>query len=361
MDLYKFDKVLGTVDQRQWFGKAIKHFVLAVVATAFAAFLFSCGDQNSQIVQNENTGGALGTSYSIIYQSDRELDFQDEIDSVFRAVNQSLSTYIGDSDISKINQGDTTIVVDDMFREVFELSKEVHHKTDGYFDPTVGVLVNAWGFGPERKMTMDSTRVDSLLAYVGFDKVSLSENGRVKKENPTIYFDFNAIAKGYAIDRLARMMDGMGIQNYLLEVGGELVAKGENRMKKQPWVVGIDDPQVEVGRRLKLMLHLKNRALASSGNYRKFRVDSISGEKYVHTVDPKTGYTKNANTLAATVLATNCAEADAYATAFMAMNLEDALAFLMKHKGLDAYIIYLENGETKEFMTDGFKELVVVN
>ena len=324
-----------------------------------ALILVGCTARN-HFVQNLNEGAALGTSYRLIYVSDTELNFQKEIDSVFTAVNQSLSTYISDSDISKINRGDSTLVIDEMFDDVFVLSKEVHQKTNGYFDPTVGTLVNAWGFGPEDQIPMDSTKVDSLLDFVGFDKVCITDKGTVQKSKPQIYFDFNAIAKGYAVDCLAKLMDTKGIQNYLLEVGGELVAKGENSFKGKPWVVGIDDPEMEVSRELKKLIHLKDKALASSGNYRKFRVDEKTGNRYVHTIDPKSGYTKNGNTLAATVLANTCAKADAYATAFMAMDLDQSFKLLSQQRELEAYIIYIdEQGVTQEFMTKGFQALVV--
>jgi thiamine biosynthesis lipoprotein len=268
-----------------------------------------------------------------------------------------MSTYIPDSDISKINQGDSTLVVDMMFQEVFQLSKKIYLKTDGYFDPTVGTLVNAWGFGPGKQILLDSMRVDSLMNFVGFDKVSLSAKKTIRKENPNIHFDFNAIAKGYAIDRLAVLMDHKGIQNYLLEVGGEIVAKGENSIKQKPWNIAVTDPQRE---QFKIVISLKDRAMASSGNYQHYRVDIETGEKYVHTIDPKTGFTKNGNTLGVNILAENCATADAYATALMAMNLDSAKKLLNNQKTLDAYIIYLDdNGETQEFMTSGFRNLVV--
>ncbi len=330
----------------------------------FLVFFLSLGimgcSLNNGPVENVSEGGALGTSYRLIYITETESDFKTEIDSVFAAINKSLSTYISDSDISKINKGDSTLVIDAMFDDVFVLSKDVYQKTNGYFDPTVGTLVNAWGFGPEEQIAMDSTRVDSLLEFVGFDKVCITDNGTVEKENPNIYFDFNAIAKGYAIDRLAHMMDSKGVQNYLLEVGGELVAKGENIIKDKSWVVGIDDPEMGVTRELKKLIYLKDRALASSGNYRKFRIDEATGKRYVHTIDPKTGFTKNGNTLAATVLANTCAKADAYATAFMAMDLDDSFKLLSQLKELEGYIIYIdENGTTQEFMTEGFEDLVV--
>ncbi|QCW99126.1 FAD:protein FMN transferase [Aggregatimonas sangjinii] len=333
----------------------MKKFIFIIIG----CLLCSCGSSEPKIVQNQLVGAALGTSYNIIYLSDKELDYQKEIDSVFAAINQSMSTYIPDSDIAKINAGDTTVVVDAMFEEVFTLSKDIHTKTKGYFDPTVGVLVNAWGFGPGKQLKMDSVRVDSLMHYVGFDKVKLTPGKTIIKENVNVHFDFNAIAKGYAIDRLAKMLDTKGIQNYLLEVGGELVAKGENTIKQKPWSVGIDDPQITLGRKSKLLISLKDRALASSGNYRKFRVDSVTGKRYVHTIDPKTGFTKGGNTLAANVLASDCATADAYATAFMAMDLDETLKFLAKQEALDAYIIYLDQkAQTREYMTKGFKELV---
>ncbi|MBT9189914.1 FAD:protein FMN transferase [Zobellia russellii] len=324
--------------------------------------LCSCGGNPAGMVRNESSGAALGTSYNLIFLSKENLDLQKQVDSVFDVINHSLSTYIPVSDISKINKGDSTLVVDHMFKEVFELSQEVYGATNGYFDPTVGTLVNAWGFGPGKQIQMDSTRVDSLLQYVGLDKVELTAENRIKKSDPNIYFDFNAIAKGYSIDRLAKLMDANGIDNYLLEVGGELVAKGQNQIKHKPWIVGIDDPTVENERKLKATIRLENRALASSGNYRHFRKDPVTGFKYVHTIDPITGFTKNANTLAATVLADNCAKADAFATSFMAMDLDQVSKVLTLNPELEAYLIFInEKGETDEFMSPGFKELVTKN
>lgn len=311
-------------------------------------------------VENRNAGSALGTSYSIIFYDSVHRDYQEEIDSLFHAMNHSMSTYIPTSDISRINGGDTTVVVDAMFQEVFDLSKEISEKTNGYFDPTVGVLVNAWGFGPGQQIALDSTKVDSLLDYVGFHKVSLQADKTIKKANPNILFDFNAIAKGYAVDRLGVFLSRKGIQNYLIEVGGELTAKGENQVKHKPFVVGIDDPQAADRTIPAAKINLKDKALASSGNYRHFRVDPISGKKFVHTVDPLTGYTKNSNVLGVSVLANTCAEADAYATAFMAMDLDDAMDLLLKDDDIDAYIIYVAvNGETRQFTTDGFKQILI--
>jgi thiamine biosynthesis lipoprotein len=321
---------------------------------------YSCALNDSEQYRNEFRGAALGTSYNIIAIGSEDIDLQKDIDSVFAVINKSLSTYIPESDISKINQGDTTVVVDRMFKDVFELSKTIYADTKGFFDPTVGTLVNAWGFGPKGQIALDSLRVDSLLNFVGLDKVFINDQNRVIKSNPNIYLDFNAIAKGYSIDRLAAMLDAKGVENYLVEVGGELVAKGRNVLKQKDWVVGIDDPETEFDRTTKILINLNNRALASSGNYRKFRIDEVTGKKYVHTINPKTGFTQISNTLAVTILADNCATADAYATAFMAMDLDEAFKLINKNKTLEAYIVYLDsNGETHEFLTKGFKSLVV--
>ncbi|WP_026811727.1 FAD:protein FMN transferase [Arenibacter latericius] len=331
-----------------------------LIAVPFLIILVGCGQKNGGLVKNVSVGEALGTTYSLIYIADEELDYQTEIDSIFKVINQSMSTYIPSSDISKINRGDTTVVVDHMFREVFNLSREIYNATEGYFDPTVGALVNAWGFGPGKELEMNRERVDSLLQYVGFNKVNLTPEHKITKTNPNIYFDFNAIAKGYSVDRIAVFLDSKGIENYLLEVGGELVAKGENTIKKKQWVVAIDDPQMGWERTSKQTVNLKDNAMASSGNYRKFKIDPETGDKYVHTIDPLTGFTKNSNILAVTVVANDCATADAYATAFMAMDLKHSKDILNSDEVLDGYIIYLDDaGEVVEYMTDGFKAMLI--
>jgi len=330
-----------------------KYFILSAVLLGMACS--PSGPFQEQVYQ----GGALGTSYAIKAFTSDTTDLQPAIDSVFRVVNHSLSTYIPDSDISRINQGEDSIVVDAMFKEVFKTSNDIYTRTNGYFDPTVGILVDAWGFGPGTALEMDSIRVDSLLRYVGFEKVRLGRDGRIVREVPGVRLDFNAIAKGYAIDRLAVMLEEKGIQDYLVEVGGELRARGKNRAKKSLWVVGIDDPQATEGRAIKKIISFSDRSMASSGNYRKFRIDSITGEKFVHTINPHTGFTENSNILATSVLAQTCMEADGYATAFMAMQLKNSKKLLLESPELEGYIIYLgEGGETREYMTPGFEDLV---
>lgn len=332
-----------------------------LVFCSVAILLFGCNPEESW-VKNQAVGEALGTTYGLTFIAKEKIDAQQKIDSVFRVINASLSTYIPDSDISKINNGDSTIVVDKSFRDVYLQSQQVYVETQGYFDPTVGVLVNAWGFGPEKPINqLDSIQVDSLMQFVGWSKVKLKSDFTIAKADPNIRFDFNAIAKGYAIDRLARMLDKeYGVDNYLVEVGGEVVAKGINSISGKPWTIGIDDPTNLESRGSAALIHLKDKALASSGNYRKFRVDETTGEKYVHTINAKTGYTKNSSVLSATVVANTCMEADAYATAFMAMDLEDSKDLLGRVNDLEAFIIYLdEEGSSQKFMTPGFEKLLV--
>lgn len=327
------------------------------IACMLVLSLVSCGPN---LIKNQNQGEALGTSYSITYISETELNFQEEIDGIFNAINQSLSTYIPDSDISKINRGDTTVVVDELFQEVFRQSIIANRISDGYFDPTVGPLVNAWGFGPGAALKMNKERVDSLMQYVGFNKVGLRPNNRVYMAKKGMYLDFNAIAKGYAIDRLGVLLSDKGISDYLIEVGGEVLANGKNTISDRKWSVAIEDPEAGDSRKVKRLVALSNKALASSGNYRKFRRDPETGQRYVHTIDPKTGYTRNSRVLSATVIAATCAQADAYATAFMAMGLDRSKDLLEKHSGLEGYLIYIDDsGNTQEYFTRNFAKLIV--
>jgi len=306
-------------------------------------------------------GMALGTSYSISYSGEDIQGYQKQLDSIFTAVNASMSTYIPTSMISKINAGDSTIIVDAMFKEVLALSKKVHKASDGAFDPTIGQLVNAWGFGAGKSLQqVDSTVVDTLLQYVGLDKVSLTSSNKVLKAYKETYLEFNAIAKGYCIDRIGVFLDQKEVQHYLIELGGEVLAKGQNERKQEDWIVGIDDPHQPNERSVLAKLRLKNRAMATSGNYRKYRIDSETGVKYVHSIDPHTGYPKLSNVLSVSVLASSCALADAYATAFMIMELSATQHFLQNTPELDAYIIYADvDGEVEAFSTQGFEDILL--
>ncbi|MGB7842206.1 MAG: FAD:protein FMN transferase [Salinimicrobium sp.] len=325
----------------------------------FSFTLLSCdsGEETAKKV----AGKALGTTYHITYFSKNELDLKPALDSIFERVNQSMSTYRETSDISRLNRGEA-VIVDTLFRNVFLISEEVNRKSGGYFDPTVGNLVNFYGFGPEKPLVeVDTSTLDSLMQYVGIDKIKISSEGRVTKTTPKVYLDFNAVAKGYTVDLIGHFLESRNVKNYLVEIGGELLAKGNNPEKEAAWLVGIDDPgQTKAERTLTAGVKLLDRAMATSGNYRKNRVDAETGKMYVHTVNPLTGHAEKSDVLSASVLAENCALADAYATTFMAMGLEASKQLLENLDDVDVFFIYAkEDGSMGKFSTKGFEEVLV--
>ena len=323
------------------------------------SLMLACGSNNSN--EHSYAGEALGTSYHIKYFSDKEIPFQEGLDSIFESINNSMSTYRNNSDITKINNGDSSIVVDQNFRMVLEQSSKIYKESNGFFDPTVGNLVNAYGFGPEeRKGSMSNSTIDSLLQYVGFNKIKLKPDSTISKQSPNIYLDFNAIAKGYTVDVIASYLDSFDVENYLVEIGGELFAKGININSGEAWVIAIDDPlQTEAKREFKATLYVKDRGMATSGNYRKFRMDTLTGQRFVHTINPITGKSEKSNLLSASVLAKNCALADGYATAFMALGLERSKEMLSRITDVDVYFIYAEdNDSVTVFSTPGFQNVL---
>ncbi|PCI35822.1 MAG: thiamine biosynthesis protein ApbE [Flavobacteriaceae bacterium] len=306
-------------------------------------------DKNQEIEITSLQGNAIGTTYSIKFINNKQLNVQKAIDSLIKGVNKSTSQYIPTSDISKINEENDTLLIDDYFKDVFLTSKRIHQETDGYFDPTVGILVNAWGFGPKKTTHIpDSATVHKLLQYVGFDKVKLV-NGSIHKKYPSIKFDFNAVGKGYLVDVISNYFEAKGIVNYMVEIGGEIRVRGHNQHKKL-WTIAIENPNFDGSRSIAINIQLNNESIASSGNYRKFKTDK-NGHRFVHTINPKTGFATASNLLSASVIGTiNCADTDAYATAFMAMGLEKTKVFISKHKELKVFLIFNnEKGELETF------------
>jgi FAD:protein FMN transferase len=319
---------------------------ITVIFIIFLAIFLGC-NRNVEKKDFVLQGDVFGTTYKITYLNASK-NYQKSLDSLFLAFNQSLSTYIPTSDISKINDGDLTIDVDDFFVEVFEKSKRIHQETDGFFDPTVGNLVNAYGFGPDKgNFTLSDSLINEFMKDIGFEKVSLKDR-KINKENPNVYLDFNSIAKGFAIDIIARFFDSKKVDNYLIEIGGEIRSKGSKKDNK-PWVIQIVNPANIQDENGFTILKLADISMATSGNYRKYRVTD-DGKKYVHTINPKTGLATESNLLSASVFTkTNCADADAYATAFMAMGFEKSKQFLEKNLDIKAILIY----------TDEFKNIQV--
>ncbi len=318
----------------------------------FICFLISCTKSYNTY---SYSGYALGTKFTIIYNSAKPLkNLESMADSIFFNLNKSLSTYIPSSDISKINNGYDLIEVDDNFINVFNKSKSIWKHTMGYFDPTSGILANAYGLGPNTTPKY-SINLDSIMNFIGFEKVSL--NNRSVKLNKGMYLDFNAIAKGYCVDLLSNALKENNITNHLIEIGGEMYASGINNITNSRWKVGISDPLKPDNTKQKIFL--KNTALASSGNYRKFLIDPETGIKIVHTINPNNGSANQTNILASSVIAENCMTADAYATAFMAMPLDKSISLINDDKSLDGMIIYFDsNNEIQTYYSSGFKKLI---
>ena len=303
-----------------------------------------------------NEGMVFGTIYKITYQHNDDL--QNEIKAAMMEVDNSLSPYNPNSIITRINHNEDT-VLNEHFLHVFNLAQQISAETEGAFDITVAPLVNAWGFGFKHSIDIDPNVIDSLRQFVGYQKIKL-EDGKIVKEDARTMLDCSAIAKGYGVDRVARLLDQKGVQHYMVDIGGEVVLKGKNpRMKT--WRIGINKPvedSLSVNQELQTILEVSGVGMATSGNYRKFYYKD--GKRYAHTIDPRVGTPVQHNILSATVIAKDCTTADAYATAFMVMGLEEAKAFCEAHPELHAYFICDGEGDNYEiFATPGMEKWMV--
>jgi len=326
----------------------MRHFLF----TLLLLIVFSCrqDQKNTKLI-----GDVFGTTYSIQYYSEDSDDFQQQIDSLFYVINKSMSTYQTNSDISKLNRNES-VEVDEHFKKVFSASQVIYEATEGVFDPTIGVLVNAWDFGPEGKIiSLDSLKIDSLMLSVGLNKVKLVGN-TIIKENTNAFIDFNAIAKGYGVDVIAEFLESKNIENYIVEIGGEIRCKGTNIEKQKPWKVGVEMPHFDGTQSIMKAISLHNESMATSGTYRKFKTDSL-GNRYSHIIDTKTGYPSKTNLLSISVITTNCMSADGYATAFKAMGIEKVKDFLKTHPELKVFLIFENDSKELETLSlNGFPE-----
>lgn len=310
---------------------------IPLLAVLIAGTVLIIRQQQSMPYQHDS-GFVFGTVYNITYQ--HETNMKAEIEAELRKVDRSLSTFNKQSVISSINRNER-VKVDDMFRRVFTLAESVSRETDGAFDITVAPLVNAWGFGFKNGITPNRHRIDSLLHITGYKKVKLAGD-YVQKADPRIMLDCNAIAKGYGCDVVADFLRTRGVRNFMIEIGGEVVTSGINA-KRLPWKIGVTKPtddSLNITGEIQTVLNVTDKAMATSGNYRNFYYKG--GKKYAHTIDPATGYPVQHNILSSTVLAADCATADAYATSFMVMGLEKARRVLRRHPELMAYFIYTD-------------------
>jgi FAD:protein FMN transferase len=298
-------------------------------------------------------GQAQGSTYRIIYEDKTGADFSKSIDSLFQLIDASMSLWDSNSLISRINVNKNLGPVDAHFEEVFIKSQQISKNTKGYFDITVGPLVKAWGFSKTKGFSSPTDlQVDSLRKLVNYKNVSLKDGG-ITKKYPEIQLDFNAIAQGYTVDLIAEYLTKKGISNFLVEIGGEVRAKGKNQ-QGEFWKVGVENPSDE--NKLQAILALNDKSLATSGSYRKFFLKD--GKKFSHAIDPHLGRPVSHNLLSITVLANDCATADAYATAFLVMGLEKSKIISQKQK-IDFFAIYDENGKIQTFSSAGFKKAIL--
>lgn len=336
---------------------------------ALALMVVACKNDKPQApVAQEFAGNAIGTTYAIKAFHEQPLTITKKVDSIIAAFNKSMSTWQQDSDINAFNSGTNNLVVTNDFNEVFQAAQEIYRKTDGYFDPTVGNLVNAYGFGAqgEQDVIPSQSVVDSLMQFVGFYRLEIKTDSVTNRHilttnKPGVYLEFNAIAKGTLVDHIALLLDSQGVNHYVVEVGGEVRTRGKNLAKNASWAIGIDDPKQQPGdaRRYLTIINLKdNKSMAGSGNYRKFKKDHTTGKEYVHTVNPTTGQAQPSNVIAVNVIANNCTLADGYATAFMAMPLDRARALLPNLKDIEVLIMYMDNGLLRMETTPGFTNYI---
>lgn len=304
-------------------------------------------------------GFAQGTTYSIVYESSKKYtpdSLQRIVEKILRDFDMSLSLYKDESVLSKINRNED-VKVDTFFEEVYRRSVDISEMTEGAFDVTVGPLVRAWGFGPDEHKNFSEEKRDSLIKLVGMEKISVS-NGKLIKTDPSIRLDFNAIAQGYSVDVVAEYFNDLGFDNYLIEIGGEVRAKGTKNGNL--WRIGIDKPEdnnIIPGQSLQAIIRISDKSLATSGNYRKFYVED--GIKYSHTINPKTGYPAKNRLLSATIIADECGTADGIATACMVMGHEKAIDFISRHPEFTAYfVISGTDGSYETWISEGLKDFL---
>jgi thiamine biosynthesis lipoprotein len=326
----------------------------AAFGFAGAFFCISCIPQ--QGLYYEESGSVFHTLYHIKYQSPEILT--DKIDAELQTFNLSMNPFNPNSIISKVNRNED-VEVDDLFVTVFNKAMEVSENSGGVFDVTIAPLINLWGFGFENSDSVSQQNIDSIKAFVGYRKVHL-DGRKVIKDDPRIRLNFSAIAKGYASDVIAALLEREGVNNYMVFIGGEVTAKGKNP-NGACWHIGIEKPEDDVSgiqNEYEDTILLCNKSgIATSGNYRNFYIKD--GKKYAHTIDPRTGYPSEKSILSATIIAADCITADAYATAFMAMGVEPAIAMAEKIPEIEYYIIYNDttNGYTVKF-SEGVKAML---
>tara|TARA_Y100000996_G_scaffold381731_1_gene336414 strand:- start:1051 stop:2049 length:999 start_codon:yes stop_codon:yes gene_type:complete len=313
--------------------------------------IISCNNDSSNYKRIQ--GDALGTTYKVIVQSEsNSSEIKQSIDSIFEVVNNSMSTYRTNSIISRVNQSQNPVEVDIHFIEVFKKSQEIWNLSNGYFDPTAGSIVNLYGMGPNTNVqSINRYKIDSVMQHVGLDKVYLDQQNRIVKAKEGIYIDFNAIAKGYSVDLIKDLLIKINSENFLIEVGGELITMGKNDKNKK-WKVAIQNP-IDLTSYYS-EISLDGMALATSGNYRKFRIDSQTGVRYAHIVNPINGESMTNNILSASVVSSSCIEADAWATSLMLMDPKEATKIINNIPDIEVLILTGIDDQITPIKSDGW-------
>ena len=325
-------------------------------------FVSICCTSNTPSYQTID-GFAQGGTFHLVYQTSAtagEYNIPDSVALYFKQIDKSLSGYDTTSLVSRINRGENP-QLDQIFIECFNISKEVYENTDGAFDISAAPFFDLWGFGFGNKEEVSQQKIDSIMAFTGMDKLAIELDpttgaSYLHKKDSRMKVNFNAIAQGYTCDYICSRLEQMGIENYLLEVGGEIFCKGNNA-KGKPWSIGIDKPvdgNFTPGQSIEAILEVSGKGLVTSGNYRKFYI--VDGEKFSHTIDPRTGYPVKHNLLSATVMAPTAAKADAYATYLMVIGLEKGKEFIGQCEDMDALMVYGEDENLKIFATEGIKQ-----
>ncbi len=305
-------------------------------------------------------GETMATTYHITYFDKEGRNFKPAVDSLLVLVNKSINTYDPESEISRFNKSKSSLKFDlPYLLPPLRKSQMVVSGSQGAFDPTVMPLVNAWGFGPAKRVRPDSTKIDSLKSLVGFEKIQFNQDS-VWKLEPRTQLDFGGIGQGYGADVISEYLRSKGVTNFLMELGGEGMASGRNLKTDKPWELGILDPNsTQDNQFFKAYVSLENKSFTTSGNYFNFR--EVDGKKYSHTIDPESGYPVEREILSASVFANDATTADAWATAFMVMGHERAMETLKKHPELDAFLIYSTANGITTFATEKITPFLKIN
>lgn len=305
---------------------------------AVCLILVGCGSDKNV---HEYSGQAQGTYFSVKYHKSGH-DAEAGLDSIFRAIDNQFSAYIDNSAVTRFNTAHDGATVDSEFLDLWEKCWELNIETDGYFDPTLASVIQLY---KEFDKGIDTSRVIESLSQTGMQMIT-ADGDFLSKKVPGIRLDFDGVAQGYTVDVIATYLDLQGVENYLIEVGGEVRTKGKNESGHY-WTIGIDDPSAGKNRKIMHKIALHDKSLATSGNYRKFR--EINGKRIGHIIDPKTGFPAETSLLSVSVVCRDCYRADGLATAFMNMSAQEVIDLSSEMKDIDIFLVYLSAGDTLSF------------